>query len=90
GGARLGGADEDLLFELDEFGREVGVAFQITDDLLDAGEDEGCSLVPLLGEADCRERAEALLATALARIAVLDERAEPLRALARFAVRRGV
>jgi len=90
GGARLGGAEEDLLIELAGFGREVGVAFQIADDLLDADEDEGCSLVPLLGQEACRERAEALLGTALGRIDVLDERADPLRALARFAVRRRV
>jgi geranylgeranyl diphosphate synthase type II len=90
GGARLGGADEELLAELGVFGRELGVAFQIIDDVLDADEDDGCSLVPLLGEAACSERAEALLDTALARISQLDRRAEPLRALARFAVRRHV
>ncbi len=89
GGACLGGAGLELLERLRRFGRAVGVAFQIADDLLDAGtESTGCSLVPLLGAARARERAEALLAAGLAEIDDLGERAEPLRALARFAVRR--
>jgi geranylgeranyl diphosphate synthase type II len=89
GGACLGGADADLVARLRRFGRAVGVAFQIADDLLDA-EDEstGCSLVPLLGLDRARARAETLLERALAEIEHLGERAEPLRALARFAVQR--
>ena len=71
-----------------QFGREIGVAFQIADDLLDADEHEGSSLVPLLGVEACRVRAETLLATALARVERFGDRAEPLRELARFAVRR--
>jgi len=88
GGARLGGADERLLRDLGDFGRSVGVAFQIADDVLDADEDGGCSLVSELGRDVCRERAESLLARALERLEGLGERAEPLRELARFAVRR--
>ena len=89
GGARLGGADEACVARLRRFGRAVGVAFQIADDLLDAAEEStGCSLVPLLGLEPARARAEALLAAGLEEIEELGERAEPLRALARFAVRR--
>ena len=89
GGAWLGGADAELVARLRRFGRAVGVAFQIADDLLDAEEEStGCSLVPLLGLARARARAEALLAAGLEEIEHLGERAEPLRALARFAVRR--
>ncbi len=89
GGAWVGGAGAELLERLRRFGRAVGVAFQIADDLLDAGtESTGCSLVPLLGVERARERAEALLASGLAETLDLGERAEPLRALARFAVRR--
>lgn len=88
GGARLGGADDERVAEMQRFGRETGIAFQIADDLLDADEDEGCSLVPLLGVASCRARAESLLERALARTEALGDRAEPLRELARFAVRR--
>jgi geranylgeranyl pyrophosphate synthase len=88
GGARLGGADEALARRLHRFGEEVGVAFQIADDLLDDGEDGACSLVRVLGAERARERAEALLAGALDSIRDLPERAEPLRELARAAVRR--
>jgi geranylgeranyl diphosphate synthase type II len=89
GGAWLGGARPELVARLRRFGRDVGVAFQIADDLLDADdESSGCSLVPLVGRERARERAEALLASGLAEIDELGERAEPLRALARFAVRR--
>ena len=66
----------------------AGIAFQITDDLLDAADDEGCSLVRVVGEAAARERAQALLDQALAQVADLGPRAEPLRALIRYAVQR--
>lgn len=88
GGARLAGADGATVDRLACFGREIGVAFQIADDLLDADDDEASSLVPLLGAGACRDRAEALLERALARIEPLGDPAEPLRELARFAVRR--
>jgi geranylgeranyl diphosphate synthase type II len=90
GGARLGGADEATLARLRRFGGAVGVVFQISDDLLDAGSDEGCSLVTALGPDAARARGEVLLAGALREIENLGERAEPLRALAHFALRRSV
>ncbi len=88
GGARLGGADDATLVRLRCFGRAVGVAFQIADDLLDEGDEGGCSLVRAVGRDAARDRAEALLDTALRGVDTLGERAEPLRELARFAVRR--
>jgi farnesyl diphosphate synthase len=44
--------------------------------------------VRVLGEDGARARAEALLQAALAQLDDLGEKAEPLRELARFAVRR--
>ena len=97
GGAGLGGASAALLEQLSAFGLAVGVAFQIADDLLDESQDgadaagaaaAGCSLVPLVGAHAARARAEALLEGALRSLEHLGERAEPLRELARFAVRR--
>jgi len=87
-GAGLGGADPPLLERLRCFAEEVGVAFQIADDLLDQETGEPCSLVRVLGPQGARARAEELLEVALARIDDLGERGEPLRELARFAVRR--
>jgi geranylgeranyl diphosphate synthase type II len=89
GGARLGGAEPDTLDRLERCGEAAGVAFQIADDVLDAGEDDPCSVVRALGLEAARERAETLLVVALAELDSLGERAEPLRALVRYAVRRG-
>jgi len=86
GGARLAGAEDGTLAQLRRFGEDVGVAFQIADDLLDDGEEDVCSMVRAVGGDAARVRAEALLDAALAEIADFGERAEPLRALARFAV----
>ncbi|MFK7898372.1 MAG: polyprenyl synthetase family protein [Myxococcota bacterium] len=88
GGAMLGGATEQEQATLDAFGREVGIAFQIADDVLDADSDESASILRLQGEGAARQGAEELLEQALERIEGWGERAEPLRALARFAVRR--
>jgi geranylgeranyl diphosphate synthase type II len=87
-GARLAGADADALARLRRFGERVGLAFQIADDLLDARHDGPCSLVRVLGADAARRRAEVLLAQALAEIERWGGPAEPLRELARQAVRR--
>jgi geranylgeranyl pyrophosphate synthase len=88
GGALLGGAPPEQLEALRRFGMAVGVAFQIADDLLDADEEESSSLVALLGADAARARGEELLEQALATLEEFGERAEPLRALARFSLRR--
>jgi len=88
GGGVMAGGSPGLVARLERYGEAVGVAFQVADDLLDADEDEGCSLLPLLGIEGARARAEQLLEAALDELEGLGERAEPLRELARFAVRR--
>jgi farnesyl diphosphate synthase len=85
-GARLGGARRCTRAR--RLRRELGFAFQIADDLLDADDDGACSLVRALGGPVARARADALLAGALAVVADLGARAEPLREIARYAVRR--
>jgi len=87
-GARVAGATAATLESMRRFGLAVGVAFQIADDLLDAGDPEPCSLVAVLGPERAGARAEALLEEALGALSTLGEPAEPLRELARFAVRR--
>jgi geranylgeranyl diphosphate synthase type II len=88
GGAHLGGADAATIERLRRCGEAVGVAFQIADDVLDEGEEDLCSSVRALGVDASRERAEALLAEALAELSEFGEQAEPLRGLVCFAVRR--
>jgi geranylgeranyl diphosphate synthase type II len=86
-GAIAGGANDEERERLRRFGRGVGVAFQIADDLLDAGQDD-CSLVALLGAEAARERGETYLREALAQLEPFGARAGALRALALFALRR--
>jgi geranylgeranyl diphosphate synthase type II len=90
GGAQLAGADRDTVEQLKRCGFAAGVAFQIADDVLDAGEDDPCSLVRVLGVEASVRRAEDLLATALGELDDLGDKAEPLRQLVQFAVRRSV
>ena len=88
GGAGLAGADREDREALRRCGIALGVAFQIADDLLDAGEDDRCSLLRVAGVQEARERSEILLSAALEETVRFGEPAEPLRALARYAVRR--
>jgi farnesyl diphosphate synthase/geranylgeranyl diphosphate synthase type II len=99
GGALAAGASAEATYP---WGLKLGLAFQIADDLLDltsdaatlgkrAGKDAaaGKSTLPsLLGIAEARRRASALLDEALAALAPLGEKAEALRGLARFVVAR--
>jgi geranylgeranyl pyrophosphate synthase len=88
GGATLGSGSAAEREALGAFGRDVGMAFQIADDVLDAGKEEAASILRLQGIDDAKAGAEALLSHALQRVEDWGERAEPLRELARFAVRR--
>ena len=88
---------------IDAFGRTIGVAFQIKDDILDvegdtdtigkqAGADERLNKATypgLLGVDEARRRCDELLASALERLDDFGERAASLRWLARFIVERG-
>jgi farnesyl diphosphate synthase/geranylgeranyl diphosphate synthase type II len=99
GGALCAGADAAVVYPT---GQRLGLAFQIADDLLDltadtatlgkrAGKDAGAgksTLPSLLGLDEARRRAAALLDEALQALAPLGERAEALRALARYVLSR--
>ncbi len=88
GGARLAGADDVALARLQRAGIAAGIAFQITDDLLDADEDDPCSLLRVMGPEKARKRAETLLEEALAKLDGFGASADALRALLRYAVER--
>jgi geranylgeranyl diphosphate synthase, type II len=102
GGGRLGGANETQIKALRQYAQALGLAFQVVDDLLDVEEsaerigkrthkDEtrGKATYPsLLGLVRSRELARGLAGKARDAIADFDERAEPLRMLAGFAVER--
>ncbi len=73
---------------LEEYARNLGLAFQITDDFLDAGhapEDVGRStFVTHLGRAGARAKVEELVANANAALEALGSEAAVLRALAEY------
>jgi farnesyl diphosphate synthase len=95
-GAVLGKAAPSQRHALAAYGRELGAAFQIADDLLDAtasaeevgkatAKDAGAgkaTLVSLLGVERARLQAERLVAQARTHLDVFSERADLLRALA--------
>ncbi|WP_300616771.1 (2E,6E)-farnesyl diphosphate synthase [Dokdonella sp.] len=98
GALAAGCTDADALAALETYGHCIGLAFQVRDDLLDieagteqlgktAGKDVAANkptYPSILGVEASREALAALTARALASIAPLGLRAEPLRDLARF------
>lgn len=100
GAISAGTEDTALLAALDDYGHQLGLAFQVRDDLLDAeettatlGKHSGAdqrlhkaTFVTLLGPDEARASLRELHARSLAAIAHLDARAKPLRQLADYAV----
>ena len=101
-GAILGKAAEPQRRALGEYAKELGLAFQIADDLLDAegesddigktaGKDAAAgkaTFVSVLGLPGARARANQHARDAVERLAEFDARADLLRAVARFVVDR--
>lgn len=101
-GAILGGADSRAFTALTRYGECAGLAFQITDDILDIigeqsllGKDVGSDIQrgkatypALLGLAESRRRAIELRDMAIDALVPLGTEAEPLRALVSFIVDR--
>jgi len=101
GSARLCGASAKQLEDLDSYGRKIGLAFQIADDVLDIeggkeiGKDVGSDLnkkkatyPKLLGLEASKEKAQEMVDQALESIKEFDETATPLREIAKYIVRR--
>jgi geranylgeranyl pyrophosphate synthase len=102
GAISAGSEDDALLTALEDYGRQLGLAFQVRDDLLDAegnaailGKDCGtdqrldkATFVTLLGADAARASLRDLHERCRSAIAHLDARAEPLRQLADYAVTR--
>jgi geranylgeranyl diphosphate synthase, type II len=102
GGARLGGADSNQLESLDAYGRALGLAFQVVDDLLDVestteqmgkrtqkDHEHGKATYPaILGITRSRELADELKNRAHRALASFGDAAQPLRHIASFVVER--
>lgn len=101
-GAIIAGADEGELAALTKYGKAVGLAFQIADDILDVegsvallGKNTGgdvkkgkATYPSLIGLDESKKRASELVDIATGALDGFDERAEPLRAIARYIVAR--
>ncbi|MCY4407126.1 MAG: polyprenyl synthetase family protein [Rhodospirillaceae bacterium] len=101
-GAILAREDGAARKALRDYAACIGLAFQIADDLLDhegseadlgkaVGKDAAAgkaTFVGLLGAEEARWRAEALVDDAIAALGPFDEKAAPLRAVARYIVER--
>ncbi|MFA5812334.1 MAG: polyprenyl synthetase family protein, partial [bacterium] len=101
-GAKLCGATQEQLAPLGRYGEAIGLAFQITDDILDLtgnqeelgkdiGSDQGkgkSTFPAVLGIEPSRRQASALVDQAIAAVAGFGPGAEPLREIARYMVER--
>ena len=101
-GAVIGGADEIALFRLEAYGRRIGLAFQVADDILNetgdpqvmgkaVGTDQmrhKSTYPALMGLDGARRMAAELVTEALRSIEIFDSKADPLRAIARYVIAR--
>nr|WP_255359777.1 farnesyl diphosphate synthase [Halioglobus sp. HI00S01] len=101
-GGIVANATDEQLTALDDYGRHIGLAFQVVDDILDAegdsetlGKTAGKDLeankptyVKLLGLDGAKTEAQRLLKAALEPLEMFGESAEQLRELARYIVER--
>jgi geranylgeranyl pyrophosphate synthase len=85
-GGLAGGATAGQLECLSVYGVNVGLAFQISDDLLDAsaGDPQELTCLSVYTPAEARARAEALIEKAVGALRALPGPVEPLEAIARF------
>ncbi|MBN1830615.1 MAG: polyprenyl synthetase family protein [Deltaproteobacteria bacterium] len=101
-GAILGGAEKDQLKALTSYGKDIGLAFQVADDILNVegsrqemgksvGSDarQGKITYPaVFGLERSKEIQKALVDRALETLKSFEERADPLRQIARYIIKR--
>ena len=101
-GAAAAGAEDTLCDRLAAYGRHIGLAFQVVDDMLNVegdpeklgkavgtdAERRKSTYPALLGIKASRRLAQAQVDAAIEAIAPLDRRSDPLRAIARYVVER--
>jgi farnesyl diphosphate synthase len=101
-GAILANVGDERRSALNEYAQNIGLAFQVVDDLLDvegSSEDIGktagkdieagkATLVSLMGLEPAREYATELIEQAIKSLQIFDEKADALRSLAAFVINR--
>ncbi len=80
-GGLLGGLEDPDLERLSAYGHAFGLAYQLVDDLFDAGTDE-CSILSVTGAANARRLAQSQIGLALAALEPLGPMSWALRGLA--------
>jgi len=102
GGAKIGEGTDEEIEALTRYGECLGLAFQIADDILDIegsqdeiGKDVGSDMEKgkatypsIIGMAASKERASELITMAINSLKGFDEKAEPLREIAKYVVER--
>lgn len=85
----LSGANEEEIEIITKYGNNIGLAFQIMDDLMDAGKEKrGINLTSIIGIEETKKRMIKLIDEAVETISVFGEKAELLKELARFVIER--
>lgn len=101
-GAKIAGVTDDQLDSFRRYGEAIGLAFQIADDILDIegdeeelgkpiGSDEGnekATFPSIVGMKESKERAAELIDIAIEALEGFDEKADPLRAIAKYIIER--
>ncbi len=101
-GGMLAYCGEDMLSSLTKYGENIGLAFQIIDDILDvegetevlgkkAGSDEAkmkMTYPKLYGIEESKQKSNELIDNAINSLAAFDEKAEPLREIAKYLLER--
>lgn len=101
-GGILAGCKEDILKKLSDYGKNIGLAFQVVDDILDVegetevlgkpkGSDEKkkkMTYPKLYGLEKSKQKAKELINNATDALLAFDHKAEPLRAIARYLLER--
>jgi len=101
-GAMIAGADKKTIDGLGKYARFIGLAFQVADDILNIEGDpalmgkakgsdeelEKATFPSLTGLEASKKYAEELTESAIAALSDFDEKAEPLRAIARYIIER--
>lgn len=101
-GAMIAGADSKALDGLGKYARFIGLAFQVADDILNIEGDpalmgkakgsdeelEKATFPSLIGLQESKTYAKELIDSAINALSLFDEKAEPLRAIARYIIER--
>lgn len=101
-GALLGGGSETQVVHLDRYAKNIGLAFQVVDDILNItgdplklgkavgtdAERQKNTYPALMGLAESRKFAQELIDSALRALSIFDNIADPLRAISHYIVER--